>query len=367
VFAATGSAAYDFYGADRAGDNLFANTILALDASTGQRRWHYQVVRHDLWDRDLPAPPNLVQVTVGDKAVDAVAQVTKSGHVFVLDRDTGKPLFPMTEAPVTGRALPGEAPALSQPLPTHPAPFTRQVIEQGDLATRASADPAKLRRWFDNLQHSGPFTLPSVQGTLLMPGFDGGAEWGGAAWDPQSGLLYVNANEVASVLQMYPANGTGQGEFINPRGAYLMTCALCHGVDRKGYGPAGPNLRNISDRLSFMELYETIYHGRGRMPGFGELMGRAGTLLVMYYLYTAGDEPVASFTQAEINEAEAFFHLGWQSFTGADGLPGITPPWGTLNAIDLQTGAIRWRIPLGNYPLANALGITGAGAENYGG
>jgi quinoprotein glucose dehydrogenase len=200
-----------------------------------------------------------------------------------------------------------------------------------------------------------------------MPGFDGGAEWGGAAWDPDSGLLYVNANEVANILQMYPSSGTGENEFFNPRGAYLMTCAMCHGADRSGFGPAGPALRDIGERMSFLELYRAIYDGRGRMPGFGDLLGRAGTLLIMYHLYTADDKHEPAPSAEDIRTADAFFHLGWQSFKGADGLPGIKPPWGTLNAIDLSTGAIRWRVPLGDYPLARSMGITGAGAENYGG
>jgi quinoprotein glucose dehydrogenase len=367
VFAPTGSATFDFYGADRAGNNLFANSLLALDAATGERRWHYQVVRHDLWDRDLPSPPNLVTLNRNGRLVDAVAQNTKSGHTFVFDRDSGQSLFAIREVPVTGSPLPGEQPGKAQPLPLQPPPFTRQNVTRAQLDDRSAAVFQATSAKLEQLRNDGPYEVPSLQGSLLTPGFDGGAEWGGAAWDQASGLLYVNANNVSSIAQMRAASGTTVRDLISPEAIYLMTCAGCHGNDRLGAGIAVPSLRDIGLRMSPLELYRVIYEGRGRMPGFGDRMGSMGTLMAMWYLYSAGDT-VTQAADPEIGDAPpAYINAGWQEFLGPDGLPATRPPWGTLSAIDLNRGEIRWQQVLGDYPHALAQGVSGRGAQNYGG
>jgi quinoprotein glucose dehydrogenase len=363
VFIPTGSAALDTYGADRTGDNLFANSLLALDAATGERRWHYQVVRHDLWDRDLPSPPNLITLEREGQSIDAVVQATKSGHLFVFNRDTGEPLFPIREEPVYGQPLPGEVPARSQPLPVLPEPFTAQGLTREGLDDRSEVLRSEASERLARYSHEGVYNLPSVAGSILMPGFDGGAEWGGSAWDQQRGLLYINANEVASVLQMVPTEHTTMMESMNLESVYRMGCGQCHGNDRRGAGIV-PSLRGVGWRMPPWDIYSTIINGRGRMPAIDHRMGRLGALAIMLHLYTAGDsEPTTVPTADQDN----YVHAGYPDFIAGDGLPATKPPWGTLNAIDISAGKIRWRIPLGDYPSAMAMGLRGLGSMNYGG
>ena len=235
VFAPLGSAAFDFYGANRLGDNLFANSLLALNAETGQRVWHYQTVHHDLWDRDLPTPPALVTVKRDGRKVDAAAQITKSGFVYLFDRETGKPLFPIETRDYPQSDVDGEKTASSQPLPSLPAPFARQVLN-GDLLTKRTpeAHAAALKR-FEALRSAGQFIPPSREGTIIFPGFDGGGEWGGPAFDPETGLLYVNANEMAWVLRLVPKEPTSQAK--SGKAIYLNECASCHRQDMAGRAP----------------------------------------------------------------------------------------------------------------------------------
>lgn len=363
VYIPTGSATPDTYGAAREGDNLFANSLLALNAETGERLWHYQVVRHDLWDRDLPTPPNLVTLQRDGELIDAVAQPTKSGHLFVFDRETGESLFPLREEPVKGTPLPGEFTAASQPLPVLPEAFTRQDVDPEDIDHRTDDLYQEAIARLATYSSEGIYNVPSLEGSILMPGFDGGAEWGGAAWDQERGLLYVNANEIASVLQMTPSEGAEFADFISLKNAYLMSCAQCHGNDRKGGGII-PSLDGIGSRMPPWEIYNIIRHGRGRMPAVDYRVGTLGSLGIMWYLYTAGDSKIEA---VEENESSSYVHAGYQNFISADNLPATKPPWGTLNAIDLDSGKIRWRIPLGDYPQALELGLKGLGAPNYGG
>jgi quinoprotein glucose dehydrogenase len=222
VYIPTGSATPDFYGGARLGADLFANTLLALDAQTGARRWHFQTVHHDLWDRDLPAAPNLISVTRNGRRVDAVAQITKSGFVFLFDRYTGMPLFPVEERPVPSSDLRGERAWATQPIPLRPTPFARQVIADSDLADLSPAAHAAALHRFQRLRHASLFTPPSREGSIVFPGFDGGGEWGGAAVDPETGVLYVNASDVPWIAAMrdiatptpLPAAAVKQGEAV---------------------------------------------------------------------------------------------------------------------------------------------------------
>jgi quinoprotein glucose dehydrogenase len=224
VFAATGSASFDFYGTTRQGDNLFSDCVLALDARTGRRLWHFQGVKHDLWDWDFPAPPTLVTVTHGGRRIDAVAQVTKYGDTFVLDRRTGESLFPIEQRPVPASRLDGEFAAPTQPRPVRPPPFARQGLTEAMLTTRTPEAHAEVLRRFRAMR-SGMFEPPSLEGTIVFPGFDGGAEWGGAAFDPGSGLLFVNSNEMPWIVKLIPNNDTS---------LYNSKCATCHKADRTG-------------------------------------------------------------------------------------------------------------------------------------
>lgn len=360
----TGSATFDFYGADREGDNLFANSLIALDATTGKRIWHQQIIRHDLWDRDLPAAPNLITLNRNGQQIPAVAQVTKTGHVFVFHRETGEPLYPMEEVPVGGAALPGEFPAATQRLPLSPPPFTRQQLTAELLSDRTPYVANAVRRKFDALSYQGLYTLPSMEGTLVYPGIDGGAEWGGAAWDEATQTLFVNANEVPYIIQMVAGDATDEA-VRTPRAAYLIGCSGCHGVDRKGDGISVPSLVNLGERMNAWKAYTIARDGRGRMPA-NELLPWYGLAAVIGYLYF-GDHEAELANPEKSATQRSFLNAGWQKFVDPDGLPASAPPWGTLTAIDLKTETIKWRLPLGDYPKALSMGHSGFGAENYGG
>ena len=355
----------DFYGADRHGDNLFGNALVALDAATGKRAWHFQTVRHDLWDRDLPAPPTLVSVVRDGKTIDAVAQVTKSGMVFVLDRDTGKSLFPIAEKPYPASDVPGEQAARTQITPLRPAPFVRQQLTREMLTHRTLDAHAAVARTFDGLSSRGQFDPPSERGTIIFPGLDGGAEWGGAAFDPETGMLYVNANDMAWILRLKkrpPALAGNSG-----RAVYLNHCASCHREDRSGSPPEFPSLAQVSKRLPEAQLQRIVRSGNGRMPSFGSVLGDDEIKAVLAYLRKPDDSIVpAAATSAAIDTAPYMFD-GYKRFLDPDGYPAVTPPWGTLNAIHLDSGDYAWTIPFGEYPELTAKGIRNTGSENYGG
>jgi quinoprotein glucose dehydrogenase len=205
VFAGLGSAAFDFYGGDRPGDNLFGNSTIALDARTGDRKWHVQTTRHDIWDMDLPTPPVLVTVTHGGRKIDAAVQLTKTGFVYVFDRATGKPLFPIEERAVPASTIPGERAAKTQPVPTKPAALVRQTFTEADLSRRTPEVAMELRERFRGYKPGSTFTPPSIEGTVVIPGLLGGANWSGASFDPASGLLFVNVNNLPYVLTIKPA------------------------------------------------------------------------------------------------------------------------------------------------------------------
>jgi len=364
VFVPTGSASFDFYGANRHGDNLFANSLLCLDAATGKRVWHFQVVKHDVWDRDLPSGPALVTVRRGRRVIEAVAQITKSGHVFVFERATGKPVFPIEYRKVPTAGVEGEKLAETQPLPLKPAPIARQILTEEMLTRRTpEAHQAVLER-FGKLRSNGQFEPPSLEGTIVFPGFDGGPGWGGAAFDPETGLFYVNSSEVPCILRL--VERPKQKAFPSGKSLYDRDCASCHGVDLKGSPPEFPSLVGISRKYDAEELSTMIEDGVGRMPGFSSL-GTAGVQAVTHYVVTGEDIRITTGQSQPSPIDLKYKDDGYKRLLDPDGYPAVKPPWGTLNAIDLNQGEIAYQIPLGEHPELTAKGVRGTGSWNYGG
>mgnify|MGYP005854435819 CR=1 FL=1 len=361
VFAPTGSAAFDFYGANRTGDNLFANSLLALNAETGERIWHFQLVKHDVWDRDFPSPPSLVTVERDGQRIDAVAQTTKSGWVLLFNRETGEPLFPIEYRETPASDVPGEVLAATQPFVTRPEPFARQQLTE-EMLTRRTPEAHRVVLETFRQARSGPqFTPPSREGTVIFPGFDGGAEWGGAAFDPETGLFYVNSNEMPWILRLVERGAAGGGGLRQ----YNRNCAMCHKADLSGSPPEFPALTNISKTMSAAELETVIRQGRGRMPGFAQL-GDGSIKAIITYLRTGADVQSAAAESSSPIDLR-FTHDGYNKFLDPDGYPAVAPPWGTLNAINLNTGEYAWKIPFGDFPELVARGLGNTGSENYGG
>jgi quinoprotein glucose dehydrogenase len=352
VFFATGSASFDFYGANRLGDNLFANSIVALNANDGKRVWHFQGLKHDLWDRDFPASPTLVTVTRNGRRVDAVAQITKTGHVWLLERTTGRELFPSEWKQMPRATLDGEVAADSQRFPVLPPPFARQQLTEAGLTKRTPEAHAAALRIFRENPTPHPFTPPNLTGTIIFPGVDGGGEYGGPAFDRETGLLYVNSNEMAWLLKIVPRED---------RSIFGAHCAECHGARDT---PVAPSLEGVGKRLTREQIIQTIREGTGRMPAFATALDNVAINDLANFLITGEDVAATASTNP--------FYLKYRStvfdiFLDHEGYPGIAPPWGTLNAIDLNKGTIHWSIPFGEYPKLAAQGLTNTGTDNYGG
>jgi len=360
VYVPTGSAAFDFYGADRVGDDLFANCLIALKAESGERIWHFQAVKHDIWDRDFPSAPVLVRLQHDGKPVDAVVQTSKQGFVYMFDRVTGKLLVPIESRKYPKSTLEGEVTAEEQSLPTWPKPYARQSLSEDMLTTRTPEAHQWALEQFRQAINDGQF-VPFRVGTetIVFPGFDGGAEWGGPAVDPDTDVVYVNANEMAWTAALFEDKGAH-----GARAIYLSQCSLCHGVDMKGSPPATPSLVGIGDRRSQADITSVIRGGKGRMSGFPNLYEDQLNALVSFLLTGENKE----LSSSEPRSVGMKYRLtGYRRFLDPDGYPAIAPPWGTLNAIDLNTGDYKWKINIGEYPELAAKGMKNTGSENYGG
>jgi quinoprotein glucose dehydrogenase len=360
LYVPTGSAASDFYGPDRTGDDLFANCLIAINAETGQRLWHFQGVRHDLWDRDFPSPPVLVTVRHDGKSIDAVAQPSKQGYVYLFDRLTGQPLFPLVYRNYSNSALAGEITAPQQGLPTKPAPFARQTFTEDMLTKRTPEAHQWALEKYKTFRNEGQFVPFSVgKETVMFPGFDGGAEWGGSAVDLDTAILYVNANDIVWTGSL--AETTAQK---SAKGVYQGQCSICHGEKLAGSPPTFPSLIGVGDRISSHQIATTIMEGKGRMPAFPNLSEEQINAL-MDFLITGEDKDLTA-TGPPLPAMK--YHLtGYKRFVDPDGYPAVEPPWGTLNAIDLNTGEYVWKIPFGEYPELVAQGMKNTGSQNYGG
>ncbi|MDX1618315.1 MAG: pyrroloquinoline quinone-dependent dehydrogenase [Balneolaceae bacterium] len=374
VFVPTGSPAPDFYspGTRGEGKHLFGNTILALDANTGERIWHYQVVHHDLWDYDLPAPPNLVTVEHDGREIDAVAQITKQGLIFLLDRETGEPLFPIEERPVPPSTIEGEEAWPTQPIPVKPEPFARQFITEDALTNISPEARAYALKRFREMRYEGLYTPVGVQETFAYPGTMGGGEWGGAAFDPETGLLYVNANEIGVSHRMEKIEvASVDEENILVRGqlAYRANCASCHGTPGGREPSLYPSLTDVEDRLSESQVMEVVNNGQNAMPPFSALPEQKKEAIIAYLFNPEKAESVRS--SGEETEGSGNFDYAidflYERFRDQNGHFATKPPWGTLNAVDLNSGEIAWKVPLGTYEDLADQGITDTGTFNLGG
>lgn len=378
VYVPTGSATYDFYGGHRKGKNLFSDCVLALDAANGKLKWYYQTVHHDLWDRDLPAPPNLVTIHQDGRTTDAIAQVTKTGYIFVLNRDNGTPIFSIKDRSVpVSTPLAGEQPWPTQPNPLRPEPFVSQTFTAADINPLVPKSSQKIvSEKLAQLQTGKIFLPPSEQGTIIFPGFDGGAEWGGAAYDAESNLLYVNANQIPWILTMIKKLQENETEKKTIAGygklVYDNHCMACHGANREGSGDY-PSLQKINKKLESNDILQIINNGRRMMPSFKQLSKEDKSAVIAYLLNLKTGKSFDAKTDDKLNNTDGlnpqspYTMTGYIKFRTPEGYPASKPPWGTLSAIDLNTGKVVWQIPLGDYPQLHKKGEAATGTENYGG
>jgi quinoprotein glucose dehydrogenase len=374
VYIPLASPSYDFYGGNRKGKNLFGNSLVALDARTGKRLWHFQFVHHDLWDYDLPAAPKLLTVEHNGKPVDAIAQPTKMGFLFVFNRVTGEPLWPIEERAVPKSDVPGEESWPTQPFPTKPPPFARQKFSADDINPFIPEEErASLRDKILSARNEGVYTPPSLRGTVEMPGHNGGANWGGAAADPSAGLLYVQSKELPTYIKLDTHEPRGGPAAVvgsatpEQRGAtiYSQNCAGCHGADRSGQAGAFPSLVGITTRLTADQVKTTVSNGQGRMPPFSQFTPRDLDALVAYLT-----NPVAVERPPGGRDYSSLIPLQPQRYWApvdflftSTRLSAIGPPWSQLTAYDLNTGAIKWQVPLGEVSALAAEGHTDTGSH----
>jgi quinoprotein glucose dehydrogenase len=372
VFVPTGSAAFDFYGGPRKGNNLFANTLLALDARNGKLKWHFQLVHHDILDRDPPAPPNLLTISHNGRKRDVVAQVSKQGFIYVFDRDSGQPIFPIKEVRVPKSDIPGEESSPTQPLPEKPLPYARQTLSEKDINPNAS-NRTELLQTLRKSRFEGPFTPLSRNGTLIFPGLDGGAEWGGAAVDPD-GIMYLNSSEMAWLISLNEAKEVDPKDVIAPgQLVYDSYCTSCHGSERKGNVASGfPSLVNLKSKMEREHVLKIITDGKAMMPAFKTLSAEQQKSLLDFLfdekemLPKPEDKKEVGLDAGQTQKLD-FKISGYTKFLDKDGYPAISPPWGTLNAIDLNNGEYVWKKVFGETPELQAKGLPQTGSESYGG
>ena len=371
VFVPTASPKYNFYGADRAGANLFGDCLLALNARTGKLIWYFQMVHHDIWDYDNGTAPMLLTVRHNGNVRDVVAQVGKEGFVWVFDRETGEPLWPIEERAVPRSNMPGEVTWPTQPFPLKPPPFARQSFTVKDLSPFLEAgEREQLQKTIEGARNEGLFTPPGVSDTIEMPGNNGGANFQGAAVDPIHGKLFVVSKDLPSLLKLElpPEETVRQGSSAEDhgRGIFQANCRLCHGSDLKGQPPAIPSLVSIGSRLSDDQVRGVVTHGRGPMPAFSRLSGGELDALLAYLLHperASTTDSDATSNPSSLPPEKLRYRSGFGFMFTRSGLPAIAPPWTTLTAYDLNEGTIEWQIPLGEVPELAAKGIKNTGSH----
>jgi len=374
VFMSLGSPTYDFYGADRIGQNLYGNCVLALDAATGKHIWHFQTVHHDIWDYDLPAPPSLVKLNKDGKEIDAVAQLSKQGFVFVLNRETGEPVFPVEERAVPASNLPGEQSWPTQPFPTKPKAYARQRITEDDLTNYSTDDHDAIVKQFKSMRYEGIYTPPDLKKTLMIPGTRGGSNWGGAAYDPATNFLYIrssDAPDIQTIIKEDPKVVAGMPLIDQGRRLYAIYCASCHGANKVG-PPPNPSLVDLDKRMTRQAALDKIKKGGGLMPPFAGVLkeGEQEAILAFVHIVAPSTNEVAKVDSDSVQPSRELYFLnvsGYVTWKDPSGNPAIRPPWGMLHALNLSTGEYAWQIPLGNDALRQEEGGAETGQEGKAG
>jgi quinoprotein glucose dehydrogenase len=368
VYVPTASPSFDFYGADRPGMNLFANCLVALDAKTGKRLWHFQTTHHDLWDRDNGSPPNLVTVEHEGKKIDAVALVTKTGYLFLFHRVTGEPLFPIEEVPVPTKSLmPGEKPWPTQPIPTKPPPFARQGFKKEYFTSFSPEIEQYFKQQVEtNNYDTGIYDPPNLNGSVIVPAAQGGANWGGASFNPNSGVLFVNSSDMPWFLKLKEIKDLSVNNNLSGENLYKISCAACHGKDRKGTN-VGPNLILKSKLYSAKKIETILKKGAEPMPSFKHLPPEQLQAIIAYLKGIPVEKLAKNKASKTIEHVEPYGFSGYDFFQDTNGIPALKPPFGTLNAIDLNKGEILWQVPLGEDKKLAKMGMPQSGLYSRGG
>ena len=365
VYVPTGSATYDFWGGYREGDNLYANSLIALNAQTGERIWHFQAVHHDVWDRDFPANPNLIRIQKDGKWIDAVAQISKQGMTYVFDRETGEAVWPIQETGVTQSVMPGEFSSPTQPIPTFPEPFMDMIFDESSILNLKPEWEADIRKQLEGAVYGDTWAPPHPEKPIvLFPGMDGGGEWGGASFDPETQTFYVNANQIPWIIAMTP-----NADFENVgKSVYTNYCGNCHGLERRGNPPAIPSLIGVKEKFTYDSLDLLLRKGRGAMPAFDHISTENRKVILEYLLDKAPDEGDKQEMEGGGGQLFPRYYMdGYKKLVTEEGLYGSNPPWGLLTAIDMNIGKKRWQVPLGEIDSLSAQGYAPTGTENYGG
>jgi len=363
VFAAIGNPSPDFVGVDRLGDNLYSDSVVALDAQSGALRWYFQNVRHDVWDLDCPAPPVLLTITRDDRKIDVVMCLSKVGDTLVLDRIGGKPIFPFRLRRAPTSSLPGEVTAPYQPDPELPEPYSSQDFEIADVTNRT---PEAHDFVMKQLRHAkfGWFEPPSEGRPMVYAGTRGGAEWTGACVDVPTGHVYLNSNHLIGMATVFRNDELPRDPSLPPSNGeklFQQMCSGCHGANRQGIGMV-PSLVGLRHRMSEADVTALLRTGRSQMPP-APLMTDDQHRDLLDFLLRRNQPPPPK----QAAEGPTYFADGWNFINDQEGYPGCKPPWGLLNCIDMNTGKILWRVPLGNYDKLSREGQPETGTENFGG